>query len=149
MSKLNGARIAFTFEYDGSMNFTHLLASPLLTRVHILIAVCSMALGLFQFLRKKGTGQHRALGWIWVVLMAGVGITAVFLPERKENTFPLTILLTLWIAIGLPAAIIAIKRGNILMHRALMMGLYIGGLAIAAAFTFTPGRLFYKIFIGD
>lgn len=131
------------------MNLTHLLTSPILTRVHILLAVSSMALGLFQFLRKKGSVQHKNLGWVWVVLMAGVGITAVFLPERKQGTFPLTILLTLWIAIGLPMAIIAIKRGNILLHRAFMMGLYIGGLAIAAAFTFTPGRLLYKVFIAD
>ncbi|KAF0117974.1 MAG: hypothetical protein FD128_42 [Hyphomonadaceae bacterium] len=130
------------------MNLTHLFTSPILTRVHILLAVCAMALGLFQFLSKKGTGQHKNLGWVWVCLMAGVGISAVFLPERVQGTLPLTLLLTLWIAIGLPMAIIAIKRGNILLHRAFMMGLYIGGLAIAAAFTLTPGRLLYKVLIG-
>jgi len=81
-------------------------------------------------------------------LMAGVGVSAIFLPDRKQGVFPLTILLTLWIAIGLPMSIMAIRRGKILLHRATMIGLYVGGLAIAAAFTFTPGRLLYKIFLG-
>jgi len=130
------------------MNLTYLFTSPLLTRIHVFLAVCSMMLGLFQLLQKKGSAQHKTLGWIWVVLMAGVGVSAIFLPDRKQGVFPLTILLTLWIAIGLPMSIMAIRRGKILLHRATMIGLYVGGLAIAAAFTFTPGRLLYKIFLG-
>lgn len=130
------------------MNITPLITSHPITRIHIALAVASMILGLYQFLRKKGTNTHRQLGWVWVVLMAGVGISALLLPHRQQGVIPLTALLTLWIAIGLPLAIRAIKRGDIMRHRAYMMGLYIGGLFIALAFTFTPGRLLYKVFFG-
>ena len=127
------------------MNLQPLINAPFLTQLHIFFATSGIFIGAAQFLLKKGTKLHKASGWSWVVIMAFVGISALFLPERKQGVFPLTILLTVWIAIGLPLAIRAIKKGNIMLHRAYMMGLYIGGLFIALAFTITPGRLLYKV----
>lgn len=131
------------------MNLQHLITAPLLTKFHIFFAICGIIIGAAQFLQKKGTKFHKYSGWAWVITMSFVGLSALFLPDRKQGVFPLTILLTVWIAIGLPLAIRAIKKGNILLHRAYMMGLYIGGLFIALAFTITPGRLLYKVFFNQ
>lgn len=128
------------------MHFEELVKAPLLTQLHIIFASLGIIIGGSQFLLKKGSKRHKTIGWVWVIIMALVGLSALFLPERKQGTIPLTLLLTLWVAIGLPLAIRAIKRGNILLHRAYMLGLYIGGLFIALAFTITPGRLLYKVF---
>jgi uncharacterized membrane protein len=34
------------------------------------------------------------------------------------------------------------------MHRFAMVSLYVGGILIAGAFTFVPGRLMYRVFFG-
>ncbi len=129
------------------MNLEPLYNANPIMHAHILLAVLSMILGAMQLCRKKGTKGHKFWGWLWVTLMAGVAITALLLPARETHTIQLTKLLVVWLAIGLPLSIVAIKAGKILLHRAFMIGLYAGGLAIAAAFTFTPGRLLYKVFI--
>jgi uncharacterized membrane protein len=131
------------------MQISHILNANILVRAHIALAVIGVVLGAWQLFSKKGTNSHRVLGWVWVFIMASVGISALFLPERKQNIIPITMLLTLWVAIALPLGVMAIKKGNIMLHRAYMMGLYIGGLFIALAFTITPGRLLYKVIFGQ
>ncbi|WP_240006479.1 DUF2306 domain-containing protein [Pseudaquidulcibacter saccharophilus] len=128
------------------MNIEPLLNAPMILKVHIATAVVAVIVGATQLISKKGTKFHFYRGWFWVVLMTIVAITAVFLPERHQSTYILTTTLTVWLVIGLPLGIWAIKRGNIMLHRAFMLGLYAGGLIIALAFTLTPGRLLYKIF---
>lgn len=48
--------------------------------------------------------------------------------------------LTLYIA---PRAYLAARRGQIRAHRSHMVGLYVGGLLVAGAFAFFPGRLLH------
>lgn len=129
------------------MNLDPLINASLLMHIHIILAVTSMLVGGFQLCRKKGTKGHRIMGWLWVALMSGVAISAILLPAREPEVIQITKLLVIWLIVGLPLSIVAIKNGKILLHRAFMIGLYIGGLVIAAAFTFTPGRLLYKVFI--
>ena len=50
-------------------------------------------------------------------------------------------LLTLFAA---PSAYFAAKRGDVKTHRENMIGLYIGGLLLAGAFAFIPGRLLHE-----
>jgi uncharacterized membrane protein len=42
----------------------------------------------------------------------------------------------------------ALRTGNIDAHQASMRGMYIGGLIIAGALTFLPGRIMYRMFFG-
>jgi uncharacterized membrane protein len=57
----------------------------------------------------------------------------------------LFVLLTL---IGVTATVLALRRRNIAAHKRSMVGLYVGALLIAGAFTFVPGRLMYGLFFG-
>ncbi len=128
------------------MNIEPLINAPLILKVHIATAAVAVLVGATQLISKKGTKFHFYRGWLWVFLMAIVALTAMILPERRQSTYILTTTLTVWLVVGLPLGIWAIKRGNIMLHRAFMLGLYAGGLIIALVFTLTPGRLLYKIF---
>ncbi len=48
---------------------------------------------------------------------------------------------TLVTAIALPLALWRVRHGDVAGHAGTMKGLYAGGLVIAGAFTFMPGRL--------
>ena len=41
-----------------------------------------------------------------------------------------------------------IRRKDVKGHRRAMLGVYFGGLIIAGALTFYPGRLMYRLFFG-
>jgi uncharacterized membrane protein len=48
----------------------------------------------------------------------------------------------------IPTAYIAIKKGNIIVHKRKMIILYIGALVIAGAFTLMPGRYLHNVIFG-
>jgi len=52
------------------------------------------------------------------------------------------------VAITVPLAVVAAKGRNLKSHRAGMTRNFLGGLIIAGAFTFVPGRLMWMIFLG-
>ena len=62
--------------------------------------------------------------------------------------FSLIHLLSGWTIISLPMAIYAVRRGKVQAHRRAMTGMFVGGLLVAGALTFLPGRLMWAIFFG-
>jgi uncharacterized membrane protein len=61
------------------MSFDPLLEASPAIRYHAFAAIFAFALGIVQFAAPKGTVPHRALGWLWVVLMAGVSLSSFFI----------------------------------------------------------------------
>ena len=57
-------------------------ASPAI-QLHAVAAMAAFGLGLVQFAAPKGTIPHRTVGWIWVVLMTIVGVSAFFIHEIR------------------------------------------------------------------
>jgi uncharacterized membrane protein len=45
-------------------------------------------------------------------------------------------------------AYLAARRGHIRAHRFAMISLYVGGILIAGAFAFSPGRMLHKWLFG-
>lgn len=82
-----------------------------------------------------------------MVLMLITAVIALFMPSQVGPAlfghFGFIHLFCLLVFYSVPTAYLAIKKGNIKRHRRAMLGLYIGGLLIAGAFTFTPGRLLH------
>jgi uncharacterized membrane protein len=110
---------------------------------HMICALAALALGVAILLRRKGTGSHRALGWTWVLLMAGAAVTSAFIRDyRLPNLFGYTPihLFTGLTAVMLPLAVWHARRGNVSAHRKSMKGLYAGGCVVAGIFTLLPGR---------
>ncbi len=129
------------------MHWSLLTSAPLAIQLHLLTVVPSFFLGTWLlFLSKKGTKIHRAVGFLYMTLMTVTAITSLFIQSIRPGHFTavhLFIPLTLW---GVGSALWAIRKKDVAEHKRAMYGLYIGGLALAGAFTLYPGRLLHQFF---
>lgn len=131
------------------MSFAPLLAAPLAIQLHAWLAMAAFFLGLVVLLRPKGTTIHKALGRIWVAIMAVVAISAFWIHELNQFMgFSWIHLLSILVLYTLTRAIIHIRRGNVQAHRYNMLSAYLGALVIAGAFTFLPGRIMHQVVFG-
>jgi uncharacterized membrane protein len=99
-------------------------------------------------LRPKGRGIHKALGWSWVAAMGTTAVSSLFITGLNGDAYSLIHLLSGWTVIALPMAVYAIRSRRVEMHRRMMMGMFYGGLLIAAALTFIPGRFMFQFLLG-
>jgi uncharacterized membrane protein len=123
-----------------------------LAYAHLATVLPAFLIGTFLVARRKGTPLHKVLGRIYLPLMIATGLTTLFMPAQVGPRFlghfgfiHAFSLLTLYSA---PAAYLAIRRGDIKSHRRYMIGLYLGGLVIAGAFAFSPGRMLHEWLFG-
>lgn len=123
-------------------------SQPTVLQAHVLGAVGALAIGLLIFANAKGRLAHRILGWTWTALMAVTAGTSLFITGLNGDAYSLIHLLSGWVLIALPLAIIAARRHDVARHRKGMTGMFLGGLVIAGAFTFLPGRLMWTLFFG-
>jgi uncharacterized membrane protein len=123
-------------------------ASPVI-QLHAFAAMAAFGLGIVQLSAPKGTLPHRAVGWLWVALMASVAITSFWIHEvRMVGPFSPIHLLSIFVLIMLPRAVLNAHRHIVERHRKGMIGLFVGGLVVAGAFTFLPGRIMHAVVFG-
>ena len=122
---------------------------------HIALALAAVPVGLFIFLSKKGTAQHKLVGSVWVVIMLIVSLSAILIHEINPGRYSLIHLLIPWTIGSLIYSIWNIKRFKKTRqikyrqaHMYSMIGVYIGALLVAGAFTLLPGRFLYGVFFG-
>ena len=125
-----------------------LARQPLAVRIHVPAAIAALLIGTVQLVGVKGTGVHRVLGWSWVVAMLTVAASSFFIRQINPGAFSWIHLLSGWTFIAVPMAVVAIRRGRVKGHARGMAGAFVGGLVIAGAFAFTPGRLMWEMFLG-
>ena len=125
-----------------------LVRQPWVIQLHIAAALTALLLGTVQLVGIKGTGVHRLIGWSWVVAMFTVAISSLFIRQINPGSFSWIHLLSGWTLIALPMALFAVRRGRIASHARGMTWTFIGGLIVAGAFTFLPGRLMWAVFFG-
>lgn len=127
----------------------HLLAQePPQVAVHLGAALVALAVGLILMVRIKGSRTHRLLGWTWVAAMATTAVSSIFIRQIEPGQFSWIHLLTGWTIVALPGAVWAARRHRVAIHARAMTGLFVGGVIIAGAFTFFPGRLMWRMFFG-
>lgn len=132
-----------------SPSLAPLLAAPFAIQVHAVSALAAMGLGAVVLFRRKGTRAHRLMGRIWVVLMLIVATSSIFINEiRMIGPFSPIHIFTILTYAMLAQAIVAIRRGNVAMHRATMQSLYFLALLITGAFTLLPGRRMHDVLFG-
>nr|WP_240633944.1 DUF2306 domain-containing protein [Caulobacter flavus] len=129
-------------------NLSLLAAAPVKIQLHVAAALTALAIGTVLMVGVKGTRLHRTLGWTWVVAMATTAISSLFIREMNHGAMSWIHLLSGWTIVALPMAVYAARRHKVHMHRRFMTGLFVGGLLIAGAFTFLPGRLLWRVFFG-
>jgi uncharacterized membrane protein len=135
------------------MTFEPLLHAPLAVRIHVATVLPAFVIGTYQiFVSRKGAPLHRALGYIYLVLMSVTAVTTLFIHALMPNgpffgfsPIHLLVPLTLFGVIG---ALRGAWTHNVAMHKRSMIALYIGGILIAGSLTFIPGRVMYAVAFG-
>lgn len=123
-----------------------------LAYLHLATVVPAFFLGAIQLSRRKGTPRHRLIGKIYMVLMLATALITLAMPAevgpRLLNHFGFIHIFSFMALFSVPSAYIAARRGNIKAHRGAMLGLYLGGILIAGAFAFSPGRMLHAWLFG-
>jgi uncharacterized membrane protein len=120
--------------------------------VHVLAALTAIVIGAVLLWGRKGTLNHRVLGWAWVVAMATTALTSLFIHGGDlPNIAGFSPIhgLALFVAWQLPRGVAFIRRGAVAGHRKTMQGLYIGACVVAGAFTLLPGRFLGQLVWGQ
>ena len=123
-----------------------------LTYLHLGSLVPAFVIGSYLLLNRKGTPAHRLLGKIYMGLMLFTATITLFMEAlvgpKFLNHFGFLHLLSLFVLYTVPTAYRAIRVGNIKLHKRKMVGLYVGALLVAGAFTLSPGRLIHTWLFG-
>ena len=124
-------------------------ASPAI-QLHAFAAMAAFVLGLVQLGAPEGTLGHRTIGWIWVLLMLVVSISAFFIHQlRLWGQWSPIHLLAIFTLIMLPIAALHAHRHEVARHRLAMISIFVGALVIAGLFTFVPGRIMHAVVFGS
>jgi len=123
-----------------------------LTYLHLGSLVPAFVIGTYLLLNRKGTPVHRFLGKIYMGLMLFTAFVTLFMEAvvgpKFLNHFGFIHLLSLFVLYTVPTSYRAIRVGNIKLHKRKMVGLYVGALLVAGAFTLSPGRLIHSWLFG-
>ena len=132
------------------MSLEPLLNAAPVIQIHAFAAMAAFALGIVQLMAPKGTLPHRTIGWIWVALMAVIAISSFWIHEiRLIGPFSPIHGLSIFTLVMLPLAVLHARRHNVDRHRRAMLGIFVGALVIAGAFTFLPGRIMHAVAFGN
>lgn len=117
--------------------------------LHLVTVLPCFVMGILLLLIKKGTSFHKKIGRVYMILMIITAIITLFMPAdigpRLLNHFGWIHTFSFLTIYTVPAAYIAVKKGNIKSHKRKMILLYFGAIIIAGGFTFTPGRYLYNL----
>jgi uncharacterized membrane protein len=132
------------------MSLDPLLSADWPIQVHATAALLAVILGAMVLWRRKGTGLHKALGRLWVLLMLVAATSALFINEIRMigpfGPIHLFSLLTYWtLGQGLWAIVV---QKDVRRHRIQMQSLYVFALMLAGAFTLLPGRRMHQVLFG-
>lgn len=132
------------------MSISLLTQSPFAIQIHVTSAVFALLLGATLLIGRKGTGPHRLLGRIWIVMMVITALSSFFIQSLSLYFgFSPIHILSVFTLIGSWQAVAAARAGRIAEHRRHVGNLYSFALLTAGAFTLLPGRLMHKLLFGE
>lgn len=136
------------------MNLQPLLDASPAVQFHVATVVPAALIGTWQiFFSRKGAPLHRALGYVYIVLMSATAVSTLWIHELVPNgpfygLSPIHLLIPLTF-FGFFGAIQGARTHDIRRHRISMLSVYIGAILIAGLFTFMPGRIMHAVFFGS
>lgn len=131
------------------MSLQPLLAASPAIQIHAFVAMAAFVVGLVQLARAKGDQTHRMLGYAWVAMMVVIAASSFAIHSINQwHGFSWIHLLSLFVLVNVPLAVVHVRRGKIEAHRKTMVLTFIGGLVVAGAFTFLPGRIMHAVAFG-
>jgi uncharacterized membrane protein len=131
------------------MTLAPLLNASTAIQIHAAAALAAFLIGAVQLIGVKGTGRHRALGYVWVSLMLVVALSAFWIHEINQlGGYSAIHLLSVLTLITAPLAVLAARTGRIARHRTAMISLFFGALVIAGTLAMLPGRIMGRVIFG-
>ena len=120
--------------------------------IHLATVLPCFLIGTILLIIKKGTKIHIYSGRVYMILMLITATVTLFMPAqvgpRFIDHFGLLHSFSLLTIYSVPTAYLAIKAGNVKVHKRKMILLYFGAIILAGGFTFYPGRYLYTLFFG-
>jgi len=142
----HGMRRASGDHVEFSLTLAPLLQASPAIQLHAFAAMTAFALGVVQLTAPKGTLPHRALGWLWVLLMVAVSVSAFWIHQlRLWGPWSPIHLLAIFTLVMLPIAVLHARRHRVASHRWTMIGIFFGALVVAGLFTLVPGRIMHDV----
>src|SRR4051812_42663536 len=145
------ATVAGFLRFKGQLHapdFGPLASAPIQIQIHVAAVSIALTVGIALMLGLKGNTVHRTLGWVWVIAMATAAISSLFIHRANGGGFSFLHLFAGWTLIALPMGVFAARKHNVRLHGRTMTGMFVGGLLIAGAFAFLPGRLMWQVVFG-
>ncbi len=131
------------------MTLAPLLHADPVIQIHAFAALTAFVLGVVQLAAPKGTTRHRAMGWLWVLLLAAIAISSFWIHTiRMVGPFSPIHLLSIFTLVMLPIAVLAARRHRVAQHRRTMIAIFLGALVVAGLFTLVPGRIMHDVVFG-
>lgn len=128
------------------------MAYESLSKLHLWTILPALVIGLYIHLNTKGTSPHKYLGRVYMGLMFFTAAVSLFMSARVGPTlfghFGFIHVFSIIVLYEIPMAYLAARSGDIIRHRSYMVGLYFGGLMLAAALALMPGRTIHTYFFG-
>lgn len=130
------------------MNTEAFLIAPFVVELHVASALGALLIGTIQMVAPKGNLPHRTLGIVFVLLMAGAAISAIFIREINGGSFSFVHIFVPLTIIGIFRVVHSARRGDRAGHRGQVLGLFYGALIVPGLLAFIPGRLMYTVLLG-
>lgn len=134
------------------MNLQPALAAPIAVQLHLLTVLPAFLIGIWLIaFSAKGKIAHRTWGYAYLALMLLTAIATLFIRSAESaqsigfSWIHLFVPLTLF---GVVGGLVAARKHDHSGHKRAMIGLFIGGLVVAGALTFLPGRIMNQIVTG-
>jgi uncharacterized membrane protein len=128
------------------MNLSPILDAPFAIQLHVATVVPAAVIGPYMFWVKKGTPIHRLVGKVWLGLMVVAALSSFFIHEiNLFMGFSPIHLISIYVIFGAWLAIRNARAHRIAAHKRQVVGLYLGGIVGAGAFTLLPGRIMNKV----
>lgn len=117
--------------------------------IHLLAALVAIAIGAAQLAGRKGTRQHKFIGWTWMAAMVVVAVSSFWLQGFMDLIWGLgpIHLLSLWILVCVTAAVYSARVGKIRTHKNFTVGAYCGVVG-AGLGALAPGRMLNQALFG-
>lgn len=133
------------------MTLDPLLTAPLAVQLHVAFALVALPVGPIVLFRTRRDQLHKTLGYLWVVAMAGLALSGLWIESRfpvlgRFGPIHLFSLYALW---GLAQGLWLIRRRDAAGHRAVMQSVWFGAIGLAGLFTLLPGRVMNRVLFGE
>ncbi|MEP0072593.1 MAG: DUF2306 domain-containing protein [Marinomonas sp.] len=114
----------------------------MLLTLHISAAIWAIITGTIQLTARKGTVQHKFIGYSWMLAMVIVAVSSFGISGFSPIVGPFSAIhfLSVWVLICVAASVYFARLGNIKRHKRFAKGAFFGLLG-AGVGAFAPGRL--------